>query len=500
VKPRPRRSTVSSSAVGAAAFVAGFSTMGAEMAAPRLLAPYVGTTQLVWTSVIGVLLAALAAGGFIGGRLADRWPQRRHLGRVLMGAGAWLAAIPLAARPLLQWGSDSLIRAEIGPFLISLAAVSLLFAPPVLLAGMIGPWAVRLAGAGRQDLGRVAGVLSGIATLGSIAGTFGTTLLGLPLLGTRRTLVVLAAALVAAGAVVARLGWRDAASAGLLLLFLGWQASGPIAARSDTLYESESLYHYARIDGALRGPRMLVVNEGAAAQSITLPPEGRAGGVWGVLASAAQLTGAEQELRVLVVGLAGGTVAAQIAHDLDGKRTVQIDGIEIDAAIVEASRRHLALDEIPGLEVHVADGRVAVRRSDETYDLIVVDAFRGSYVPAHLATVEFFEECRARLSSEGVVALNVAVGRSGSALLDALAATLRRAFPAVGKLDVPPSLSPIVNTVLVASPSAFRVASDAPAVQSLPAAEDDSALALSDDRAPVELLTDASLLGVLGLQ
>lgn len=499
MKTKPLRARANARVGGIAAFVAGFSTMGAEMAAPRLLAPYVGTTQLVWTSVIGVLLAALAAGGFTGGRLADRWPDRRHLGRVLIGAGAWLAAIPFAARPLLRWGSDSLVRLEVGPFLVSLAAVSLLFAPPVFLLGMIGPWTVRIAATGTNDLGRTAGVLSGLATAGSIAGTFGATLIGLPFLGTRITLVALASALVLAGIAAARLGWRDAASAGLLLLFFGWNATGPIAVQADTLYEKESLYHYARIDGSLDGPRTLIVNEGAAAQSITLPPEGRAGGVWGVLASAAELSGSERELRVLVIGLAGGTVAAQIARDQHGKRAVRIDGIEIDPEVVAASRRYLSLAEIPGLNVQSGDGRVAVRRSAETYDLIVVDAFRGSYVPAHLATTEFFQECRARLSPTGVIALNVAAGRSGSALLDALAATLRSVFPAVGQLGVPLSLSPIVNTVLVASPNGFRVAASSPIVQELPAKPDDPSLTLTDDRAPVEVLTDASLLGLLGL-
>jgi hypothetical protein len=128
----------------ASVFLAGFGVLAAEMVAPRLLAPAFGTSQLVWTNVIGTILAALTLGSWLGGRLADRRPSEHGFGWILLVSGARLAVVPLASRPLLLGATQALSDQRAGSHLVSLAASSLLFAPPVLVLATVSPYAIRL--------------------------------------------------------------------------------------------------------------------------------------------------------------------------------------------------------------------------------------------------------------------------------------------------------------------------------------------------------------------
>ena len=188
-------------------FITGAGVMAAEMAAPRLLAPSFGASQLIWTNIIGTILTALTLGAFAGGKLADRWPSERSYALVLVISGASLAAVPLISRPFLTWASSALFEMKIGLFLISLFSVSVFFAPPVFLLGMLGPWAIKIAGSARSDLGSVAGVIAAFSAAGSIAGTFLTSLVFLPVFGTRATILFTAALIASTGA------WKRPSSA-----------------------------------------------------------------------------------------------------------------------------------------------------------------------------------------------------------------------------------------------------------------------------------------------
>jgi hypothetical protein len=177
---------------------AGAGSTATEIGASRLLAPYFGSSTVVWANVIGLVLAALSLGYWLGGRLADRRPQPRLLGALVVAAGALVAVVPFAARPLLDLtvrGLDTMSAgAVVGSFLASLV----LFAPPVVLLGMVAPFAIRLAVPDVEGAGAVAGRLYALSTLGSIAGVFVPALVTIPLVGTERTLVG-AAAVVALG-------------------------------------------------------------------------------------------------------------------------------------------------------------------------------------------------------------------------------------------------------------------------------------------------------------
>src|SRR5690349_21714048 len=149
-------------------FVVGTSILGAEIAAARLLAPYFGASTIVWANTIGVVLVALTVGYWMGGRLADRRPNRRSLCALALAGALALAAVPFVARPLLDAAVVALDRISAGAFLGSLGAMLVLVAIPILLLGAVSPWALRLAIDSVEEAGTVAGRLYALSTAGSL--------------------------------------------------------------------------------------------------------------------------------------------------------------------------------------------------------------------------------------------------------------------------------------------------------------------------------------------
>ena len=125
-------------------FVVGISTLGAEIAAARLMAPFFGASTIVWANTIGVVLVALSIGYWLGGRLGDRYPSVRSLCLAVMAAALMLALVPLVSQPFFDLSVDALDEIEAGAFIGSLFAVLVLIAVPVGLAGTCSPWAIRL--------------------------------------------------------------------------------------------------------------------------------------------------------------------------------------------------------------------------------------------------------------------------------------------------------------------------------------------------------------------
>ena len=161
-------------------FVVGTGSLGAEIAAVRLLSPYFGASTIVWANTIGVVLVALSVGYWLGGRFADRHPHMRGLCLLTLTAAVLLAIVPFAADPLLDVAVDALDSISAGAFIGSLIGVLGLVAVPVLLLGMVSPWAIRLAVQKVEEAGEVAGRLYALSTAGSLVGTLLSALVLIP--------------------------------------------------------------------------------------------------------------------------------------------------------------------------------------------------------------------------------------------------------------------------------------------------------------------------------
>ncbi len=518
-------------------FLSGLCGMAIEMCAARLLAPYFGTSQVVWANLIGLILLYLSLGYFLGGRLADRFPSERVLALLLLIAGLFMALIPELSQPLLQQGVIGLGQANVSILLGSLESVLLLFSVPVTVLGMVSPFAIRLTMREVQSAGKSSGSIYMLSTLGSILGTFLPVFLFIPTIGTRRTFLVFALVLFLAAFWGLRssvaawgIGPFHAATTGLstdagadrfqraalqvalaLVLLVPSGAllavpSGPLKAIPGLIYEQESLYNYIQVTQDADGTRQLILNEGQAVHSIYNPQQILTGWYWDYFLAAPFFTPGFQPSqlgRVAIIGLAGGTIARQFTAVYG---SIPIDGVEIDPAIVSVARQYFDMRE-PNLHVFQEDGRAFAQQTQAKYDVIAIDAFQQPYIPFHLTTVEFFRTLYNHLSSKGVLTLNTGHTRTDFRLVQAFVNTLSLVFPSVYVFLVPGTFNAeIMATRQATSLDTFEANLSVLPPDSLlgqvarevgPQAvfwKPDGGVVFTDDRAPVEELTDALLI------
>jgi spermidine synthase len=417
------------------AFLAGFAVMSLELTAVRLLAPHFGDSAYVWTNVIGVMLVALAAGAWLGGRLAAPQQVRARLPWLLAGSGALCALVPLVSGALGGWllPQDLPLDAAL-PALVrgSLVATAVLFAPPVLLLGALTPMLVAALAHAAVPVGRACALVAATSTLGSLAGTFAATHLLVPELGSRAT-VWSCAALLFVCAALTRL-WTGALVAAPIALAMLY--SGPmraVQAGEELLAEIESPYQYLQVvRSGSPGERVtrLRINEGLDSfHSIAREGSPYTGGAYYDYHAAVPFLvgGGERpaKLRVLSLGAAAGTFSRLFAAAHPG---CTVDGVEIDVAVVELGERWFGGRAAPGRVWSGLDARVFVERAREPYEVVLVDAYeRQVYVPAHVASREFFAALARLLVPGGVVSVNV----GGLAFEDAVVQTIGRTMGAV---------------------------------------------------------------------
>jgi spermidine synthase len=480
-------------------FVAGAASLAIEICASRLLAPYFGNSTVVWANVIGLILIYLSAGYWLGGRTADRHPTPRALGAVLLLAAAAIAVLPFVAHPFLNLAVSGLNALSVGVVVGSFFATLLLFAVPVSLLGMVSPFALRLSLPDVTRAGRTSGRLSSLATVGAIVGTFGAALLLIPAFGTQRTM--LAASLATALAALPLL-LRPAA---VIAVVVGALLAVPPAAPKPevgTIAEREDAYQFVQVLRDPDGKIVMRTDEGVADQSVYRSESALTGGEWDMPLVVPPLM-ATQPRRILVIGNAGGTTARALATEYPG---ATIDGVEVDPVVSELGRTYMAMGSVPGLRVHDGDGRAYLSATSRQYDLIVVDAYRQTYIPFHLATEDFFALVREHLAPGGAVALNVERVPGDDSLVRTVAGTVANVFPQVW---VWPALrfNELVVGLVKPIPQASigeRLASLPRDVESLaPLVADSahvvasSASPMTDDHAPVEWLTDRAVLAYI---
>jgi spermidine synthase len=479
-------------------FVVGAASLGSEIGAARLLAPFFGASTFVWANTIATILVALAGGYWLGGKLADRRPTLGTLCAVIAAAAVLLGVVPFVASPFLGAAANALATISAGAFIGSLVGVLALVFVPVALLGAVAPFAVRLSINSIAESGQVSGRLYAISTIGSLTGTFLAALVLIPFLGTRQTFLVFALAL----GLVATLGLPRRFVAvplaiGALLLIPTGVIKGTAGER--VLYETETPYQYVRVVQRPDGVRRLELNEGNATHSIYRPHSYLSGGYWDDPLVLPFATRVAPSRRICILGDAAGTMARAYGHFFPSTR---IDAVELDGALTEIGRRFFDL-HAPHLKTITADARVFIRQPGPRYDAIIVDAYRQPYIPFYLTTREFFAEVRSRLTPDGVVLVNAGHPPGATGLEKVLAATMRTDFAYVRR-DPADSF----NTWLLGSADPPRPGGILHAERQIPAPLSLLATRVAerigpaltggsvytDNRAPVEWLIDQSLL------
>ncbi len=429
-------------------FISGMTTLAAELAAGRLIGNVFGTSNIVWASIIGLILIYLTLGYFIGGKWADADPTPARMYRILAWGAFTLGLVPYIAGPVLRSAATAFEVLQVGVLGVSFVAVLILFSVPITLLGTISPFAIRLSVDNPSRAGQISGQIYAISTLGSFIGTFLPTLVTIPAIGTTKTfllfsLVLLFVALAGLGQFVSRremlkLLWMPVVIAVIVILASG-QA---MKQNSGQVYETESAYNYIQV-AEQNGYTILRLNEGQGVHSIYKEDTLQYNGPWDQVLVGPYFYSNRKPSdikRVAIVGLAAGTAARQLTAVYGD---IPIDGFELDPKIVDVGRHYFGMT-MPNLNVVIGDGRLNLERSPYKYDIISIDAYRPPYIPAHMTTQEFFEIVASHLTDNGVLTINSASVPGDRRLIDGLATTMGTIFPSIYTMDIPGTLNTMI--------------------------------------------------------
>lgn len=416
------------------AFVSGAAVMIIELSGARLVAPVYGNTLYTWTAIIGVVLVALSIGGYLGGWLADRKAGPLPLATFLIAAGLFCFAVPALALAVGAGAGGAGSSLVAGPLWMS----AVLFIVPAVLLGAVGPYSVKWLSVIRPDhaVGRSAGLISMMGSLGSFVGTFATGFYLLANFDLRTILAASGAGLVLIGLVVLLLG-RAAKPVvvGILLVAMAsgaWLAKAtPVALGDGVVFAKNTYYHLIRVvehevgGTPVRSLLLDSTTEGSVALdggALPLPYQN----YWQILGNDSAFT----PQRSLFIGAgAFGMPKAVAARWPDSV----VEVVEIDPEVIAVGERFFGSAEAPNLEAHAADGRVFLRgRPAGGYDFIFGDAYNGvSYIPPHLVTSEFFGIVADKLKPDGVYMMNLisAVHGPDAELAAGVVAGLAEHFP-----------------------------------------------------------------------
>lgn len=438
-------------------FVSGALLMSLEIAAFRIIGKTFGSALRETTAVIAVFLAAMSIGYWAGGRAGDRWPRPSTLIAALLNAAALLLAVP--------W-LDALVSPRIAASNLELAthafvATSLLFALPTILFASVSPIAVRLFTTGTGTSGTTAGSISAVSTIGSIAGSVVTAFLLIDWLGSiaRTVLTVALAACVTAmvllAATLPRLRAEATMRVALRRYAIAIGVAGAIGLPAVAFIRSSQLEHsllaphpewrvlfvadspYHRITVRERHGISRSLTFAAGTQSLMSLKDPSGPGLPYTDAMHIARLMRPTVRRVLLIGLGGGTMPKQFVHDYPD---ATVDVVEIDPVVVHVAQTYFEVQPGDRLRIHVADGRMFLKRSQEKWDLIIIDAYTtnryGDTIPPHLVTREFFAEVARHLDDGGILHYHCVFGDSRLflALQKTIASVFASSYAARGEI------------------------------------------------------------------
>lgn len=451
----------------AVAFLCGAAVMALEMTGSRILAPHLGSSVLVWTALIGVIMAFLSAGYWMGGKMADKDPSPKKLAFIIIaGAFCVLATVLFHAGILSKIGAMDLNREY-----AAMLAATLLFGPASLLLGMVSPYVVRVALEVRSIPVDKAGALVGrfyaISAIGSIMGTFAGGYYMISYMGSRQSLYFLASMLMGVALVAllsGRISLRRARLAALLplagicLTAFFWhgqytleaaqRASGNFAI--DTRYSYLEIANHKYIGGEARflyTPPDLTQSAMSLNEPNTLLLQ-----YTRAFALSWQIKQDAQSFLML-----GGAAYSVPRYLLDTRKDISIDVVEIDPGMTALAREYFNLEDDPRLAIYHEDARsylnrYAVKAEKPRYDVIMSDTFSSVYnIPFQMSTVECAQSIHDSLNDDGVCIINVLSGVSGpkGRLLNAIRASFDEVFAEVRVFPLNASSPESVQNIMI---------------------------------------------------
>ena len=412
------------------AFFASFFMLVVEIVAGRILAPYVGVNLYTWTSIIGVVLAGIGVGAYLGGVIADRYPHASTLGWILFLSGLGAFSIP----PLTHWIGGSLFHSSL--MVRILLITTLIFFIPSCFLGMISPVVVKLTVRTLEKAGSMVGRIYAFSTLGSLLGTFITGFFLISWMGTRNLLFITGLFLLIAAPLFGGFFIQKKRIAAFLLLLpflwpLHRYAFNP-ALDQETFVLKESNYYTIKLKGnhANDKERLITLYLDNLTHSCSDPMD-PFHLVYRYIRSYKEVVqwraGRKEFFKTLFIG-GGGYTFPRFVEARYPK--AEIDVVEIDPEVTQVSQTYLGIPPTSRIRTFNEDGRwfVMTRKGEEVYDFIFKDAFNDLSIPYHLTTKEFAMELKRLLKKDGLLLTNVIDRFERGSFLPSYIRTLEEVF------------------------------------------------------------------------
>ena len=470
-------------------FITGAVALIIEIVGTRVISPYYGQSLYSWSALITVTLIALAGGYSLGGRQADRNPNLTLLSRTLSLAGAAAALIPLLKNPVLKFTSP--LGIQIG----ALASATFLMAPTLVLLGALGPLAVKLTTSEISSVGKSAGDVYALSTMGSV---FGAALAGfalIPHLAISHIFYGISCLLLGLGAWGSYLSQLKIplptlSAAAAVLAWGFWPRALPDI---NVLFNKDSPYGQIKVVD-FDGKRYLLVNGTTQSMADIGTMETDSQYIQGVQWAALLRP---KTRKALVIGVGAGLLPGILEKNYH----LSVDTVDIDPEIVQTAKTYFNFS--PRGRIFLEDGRTYLERTQNRYGLIILDAFGSETPPYHLFTQEAFQAMKSRLEPDGILAINLVTLVHGPGLKpwESAYKTLIQVFPEVRAFLAGETYEDIGNVLFFCSnaPLEGHPSKTGPGARTqlkymlahelkVPQPHLAQAIAMTDDHAPMEYL------------
>ncbi|MFI5250951.1 MAG: spermidine synthase [Bacteroidota bacterium] len=424
----------------------GAAVLALELLGTRILGPFYGVSLFLWSVLIAVTLLSLSIGYSLGGKWADKYPSYQRLNLIVGIAGIWITLIPWMKHPVLSIIEPLGLRPAV------VIASLLFFLPPLVLLGMISPYAIKLKTSNLEKVGQTAGYLYALSTFASVISALATGSFLIPYVGVTRLTLLVGAILI----ILAFVGYilqKKSKTVLVLLPFLFVSIAGigkppgdMPRADSGLMAVEQSSYAEIRVVDAPEHRVMLI--DGAQHASVEL----------NTLTSNFPYVSLmdlpkyfyKQPGKMLLIGLGAGSMVKNYVEE-----GWKVDAVEIDPVVINLARKYFNYRD-GSSNLYRMDGRQFLITSKEKYDVILLDAFGSSSIPFHLITTEVFQLFKSHLNDKGILAVNVLSLGWHDIIIRAAAATLHQSFEHVVAFPITEPPSKLGNVVLLAADRVFK--------------------------------------------
>lgn len=407
------------------AFGGGFGLMVFELVAARLLAPSIGSSTYIWTSVIGVIIAALSFGYYAGGKVADARAKQLDLAWLHLFVAVAIIFVLLASDLVLDWVVTIFDDQRMQGVVASLV----LFAPASFLLGMLSPYLAKLNVTSLKTSGSSVASLSALNSVGGIVGTFAAGFILFSYIGSRETLIIVATLMVTLSWItVPQAQWRPRTAVSVII---GLMVMIPTAAPSNVRAVDTPSAHYSIYESQFNGSPVRVISTGPNVAQSGVNPNDPSKLVFWYTQQIAQIAEVlPQRQNILVLGGGAYTLPRYLAEKYPD---TQIDVAEIDTQLVGLAREHFFYNDPSNIQLIDGDARAYINQTTKRYDLVVVDVYGDATVPFTFTTKEYGDRLATIVNERGAVAVNMIAGTRGVCreLFGMLDAPYRLHFPEV---------------------------------------------------------------------